>query len=798
MSQNETIRINIEINDRDIRDLNDVISDLQITLRDLNGTLSNSMSQVQNTVREFSPLEMAVNKSSRTLDTLRTVLMISTMSLQNIKTNLKLLTGTTNIFTNATTGAKVVMNKKTTSMRLATAAATGLKWAMKAIPFVGIITLAGSLITTFARWASSTDNAGDSFSELTDRINRNREAHEKRRQEIQHEMNNTNKLIGTLVDLQSEEGYLNGKRWTSIDTIRKLNERLGDLNLTYDINTGRLDENGQAVLELIQQYVNLRIATENMATDQERLTQLTQEYAEIELELEQLAEDLDNATDSVICLVSGNVMLGEESRKLAEEQGYLIERQQDLRGETKELESQVIESALVMAQAVADGTWGQIVSWDHLNDNQRGVINQMVGTYEWLTTQATNAFRKIGYGAEISMADMNATLYHNLGYVESWGKDIATIYDRIGEEAIPEGFMPWLEEMERSTPGVLATVANSTQAELDEFIGLFKKTGPTVEGTMRDAVGEEFDEVLVFLNRFGPQAEKSLRNGITSTDFAGNGSYMVNRILEVAQKAASDGAGDLTLAGAKMIFGLQRGIGDTARVLNPTMLNIATNMIQTFRDANDENSPSREYMRSGEKIIAGLIRGLEKNQCEPTSRIQKLAQNMQRVYNNANRDYTTIGRSVMTGLNQGLLNGENSVMNTARRIANSIASTMRNALDINSPSRVMREQIGRQIPAGVAAGIDKYANYAIDSVYDLGHDLVKVKIPNVNDIIKMGPGLNFAGADSQSSNITNVDRTNDNRGLFEGATINWHGKQDIRETMEEIAWEIQSQDARFI
>lgn len=69
----------------------------------------------------------------------------------------------------------------------------------------------------------------------------------------------------------------------------------------------------------------------------------------------------------------------------------------------------------------------------------------------------------------------------------------------------------------------------------------------------------------------------------------------------------------------------------------------------------------------------------------------------------------------------------------------------------------------------------------------------------MSDIIKFGPRLSYAGAGgAYGGNITNVDRTNDNCGLFDGATINWHGKQDIRETMEEIAWEIQSQDARFI
>ena len=71
---------------------------------------------------------------------------------------------------------------------------------------------------------------------------------------------------------------------------------------------------------------------------------------------------------------------------------------------------------------------------------------------------------------------------------------------------------------------------------------------------------------------------------------------------------------------------------------------------------------------------------------------------MKRVYNTANRTYQNIGQDLMNGLNQGLLSREAHLMATARRIANNMQTTMQRALQINSPSRVMREKIGRFIP----------------------------------------------------------------------------------------------------
>ncbi len=71
----------------------------------------------------------------------------------------------------------------------------------------------------------------------------------------------------------------------------------------------------------------------------------------------------------------------------------------------------------------------------------------------------------------------------------------------------------------------------------------------------------------------------------------------------------------------------------------------------------------------------------------------------------------SVGRSAMSGLNAGLNAGSGAVLATANRIANQVAATMRKALDINSPSKVMAE-VGRWIPEGLAVGIDKHAPVA--------------------------------------------------------------------------------------
>ena len=63
-----------------------------------------------------------------------------------------------------------------------------------------------------------------------------------------------------------------------------------------------------------------------------------------------------------------------------------------------------------------------------------------------------------------------------------------------------------------------------------------------------------------------------------------------------------------------------------------------------------------------------------------------------------------IAYNMMQGLVNGIRSGGQRAIAEARRVANEVASAMRSALQIHSPSRVM-EDIGEFIPAGLAVGM---------------------------------------------------------------------------------------------
>ena len=83
----------------------------------------------------------------------------------------------------------------------------------------------------------------------------------------------------------------------------------------------------------------------------------------------------------------------------------------------------------------------------------------------------------------------------------------------------------------------------------------------------------------------------------------------------------------------------------------------------------------------------------------------------------------------MAGLRNGLNAGSGGVMATARSIANRVASTVRAALRVQSPSRVLME-IGKWTSIGLAEGIEDYA-YLVDKASDM---LAESAIPDVKNI----------------------------------------------------------------
>lgn len=86
--------------------------------------------------------------------------------------------------------------------------------------------------------------------------------------------------------------------------------------------------------------------------------------------------------------------------------------------------------------------------------------------------------------------------------------------------------------------------------------------------------------------------------------------------------------------------------------------------------------------------------------------------------------FSSIGTYVISGIINGIQGSASALWNTLRAVAANMLNTLKNALGIQSPSRLMREEVGRQIGAGIAQGMLDSRDLVSSAAMTLAEDAV--------------------------------------------------------------------------
>ncbi|WP_163102251.1 phage tail tape measure protein [Peribacillus alkalitolerans] len=108
-----------------------------------------------------------------------------------------------------------------------------------------------------------------------------------------------------------------------------------------------------------------------------------------------------------------------------------------------------------------------------------------------------------------------------------------------------------------------------------------------------------------------------------------------------------------------------------------------------------------------------------------------------------------IGKDIVQGLIDGISSMIGAVMDKARSIADAVKNTIKGALDINSPSRVMRE-LGGYAGDGLRLGLED----SVRGVMSMSNKLANAVVPNITPIqTPSSPSLNTSNTNSQPAII---------------------------------------------
>lgn len=181
--------------------------------------------------------------------------------------------------------------------------------------------------------------------------------------------------------------------------------------------------------------------------------------------------------------------------------------------------------------------------------------------------------------------------------------------------------------------------------------------------------------------------------------------------------------GQMWQIGVDLVRGLIDGIKSMLETAKNEVKDFCGGLVQGFKDALGIHSPSRVMKDEiGFNLIEGLKQGLLSNSM--TSTISYVLRNIKTNFQNGMNTFRTIGSNIIGGIKSGITSASNKLKSTITTLAGNISSWFKSKLNINSPSRVLRDEVGKFIPLGIAEGIKKESDSIYSTIEDIKNEIV--------------------------------------------------------------------------
>lgn len=531
--------------------------------------------------------------------------------------------------------------------------------------------------------------------ELTKSVSENNDQHKSNLKEIKESGKENEKLAQEVISLANAENLSGAQKILLKKKIESLNQSIEGLNLKYDKNTGKLSMNREAIMARIKagEGENKLVAIEK---------ELSSAYADQRAVVEQLKA------------------VEEEKRKVQEMSGLtdwekrqkvkqLDEQYKQLQATHKETESTINslslaqkQAAVEVAAAVEAGAQRQIVTYESLNANQQKVVDELRTKYDELHTSATSAFERIKQDAVVSAGEMANIMSENTNTVKTFGDNIKTLTER----GLDQGLIEQLRQAGPKSAEQVRALASASDAELQTLNTKYKEGGEAAVEALKNSLNIPSDTFTEPIKNMITQSKTTLSSAVAEAGFEEIGKGMTETI---ATSIETNGEAPVT-----------------------AIKQVATNITDGFGNSMGIQSPSTVMAEKGQYVVEGIVQGIEQSQNSVDTIMQSVAdtitqkmdqlindmkskaQELPPVFDAIRGSMVSSGEYAMSGLAVGLANGAGQAYSMAETIASNIRSKIKTALDIHSPSRVMRDEVGRWIPAGIAVGMERNAD-VVDS-----------------------------------------------------------------------------------
>ena len=218
----------------------------------------------------------------------------------------------------------------------------------------------------------------------------------------------------------------------------------------------------------------------------------------------------------------------------------------------------------------------------------------------------------------------------------------------------------------------------------------------TIEGTI--------EGVAEIANKAGIQIPEEIQAGINA-----GGTQAVTAMQELLTLIQQQAA-DAQTAGADVGTAVGEGTQNSIKDQQSGVEQAGGEMASAGAKAAEEKKG--EYEKAGTVAAQQYQAGIESGKSGATRAAGTMASQAASAVRAYQNSFYSAGYNVAAGVAQGIAAGQSGVVNAAVRMVNEAVIAAKRAADIHSPSKKFEKEVGYQMPAGTAKGIEKGTNLA--------------------------------------------------------------------------------------
>lgn len=246
-----------------------------------------------------------------------------------------------------------------------------------------------------------------------------------------------------------------------------------------------------------------------------------------------------------------------------------------------------------------------------------------------------------------------------------------------------------------------ATMAQNVMAKIGTGLKDFgSKTLPEVGKNLMEVLGKAIEGALNFVKTAAETVGKGLIEAIKT--FISGMKTSGGELIKSLADGVTGGGDGVVQAGKTIITNLISGI----KTFLSQMLNSGLELIKSA--ASGVTQGGSNVVTAGKTVITNVI-----------SAIKGFA-----------GQFVTVGADLIAGIGRGIAQGAGAVVEAAKSLGGKILSGIQSRLQIKSPSRVMRDEVGVPIVEGLMLGIEQSEHLIIEGMQKIGDTMLEKMVQN--------------------------------------------------------------------